>query len=674
MSSPSPRAALVLFVLALFAGVVGWSVLDRPEATAGDADAIGRADREELAREEAALAPASAPLDPDGAPEPARVEAEAVRAVADALEATPADESETITLLSGTVTLMDADGTRNDAPSGVLRLVVGGEHIGTGEDVEVTDGRFELTALLDPDGSVRREDDGAEYRAPLDQLRCTCLRFGAEGRGAMLFCDAESGEALDDGPTFPARTADVSVAVRLAPALTLHVRDGASGVALTGVEVRASLGYRPGRHPEARGRSRPVVEGAASPVEVPPTTRIAGRTEVALHVRAEGYAWDMITVDMSARGERTIELDPGGALDVTLEGEVPRGASIRLREGAAGRPVVDIGLSGRAERRIEALPPGPYEVAVEVGDWFADPVRVGHATVEVVAGTASAVAIPVEAPGPARTADISGVFVLPPAWGDDRPRLTLRRLTASSSGASRYTTISDNDITPYEGTPGHFRFAKSSLETGRYKLDYGPFDASILFDLPPAGRSDLLLQVGAPVDVTVRVVDADTGLDATGVDNIWWRVAPGDDDVGGSLEVVHRDAETGLFECRVPRGPVAFVVYGPTSGDLTITEAIDGMEANLEVKTHTTATVLLRSGDDVVPWPSGVRFEVEQVDGDGTSDSSGMSDGEHWFGVSEPGRYRIEIPEIDGFLPHEPVEVDLAAGESTRVVVELIPK
>ena len=107
---------------------------------------------------------------------------------------------------------------------------------------------------------------------------------------------------------------------------------------------------------------------------------------------------------------------------------------------------------------------------------------------------------------------------------------------------------------------------------------------------------------------------------------------------------------------------------------MTIPNAADGLEVTFEVRLRPTIQIELHSGEQVLPWPTGHQWEVEPIDGDGYLNSWGSGGSGYWFGVSEPGRYSVKIPTIDGFLPHEPIEVELLRGKREKQTVELTPR
>ncbi|MEM1450013.1 MAG: hypothetical protein AAF957_17130 [Planctomycetota bacterium] len=672
MRSPFVRAVLALVPLVLIAAAA--LLLGRGTGDAPTSEVVQRS--APLADEPSGEGSALAPVDDESdavraAEQGSRVE-EVVEPTASSRE-TEAKEG-LITLFAGSIVLLDDDGSRVEDLSGVLHLMVWTELSGRGAKVNVVDGAFQLNVRNGVDGGLFQVDDWSALPGEIDELRCVCRSFKVEGRGAMLFCDPESGDALDEELSFPARTTGALLAVRPAPALMLHVRDGASGAALDRVEVRASTGGRHSRmvHPLG-GRAESLVQDATSPVLLRPTAALAGKTAATLFVRAEGYAWKTATVGFLQAGERTVELVPAGALQMTFEGEVPRKAAFRLFSSDQGVPLCEIELRGRSELLLDALPPNGYDVRVELGPWYDDPILLAREEVEVLAGPATPVTLVLEQVDAVQTAQLAGTFILPPAWEDERPKLSLQRLTTSKTGANKYMMIRDGEFDAVDGMPGHFRFQRKLLETGRYELSYGEFDAKLIFDLPPEGRSDIVFEIGEPVALTVRVVDAATGADVTDVETISWSVTWPEGAWSGRSSSASRDEATGLFELRVPRGPIDISTFGDWSGSTEIPLATDGLRATLEVRQRSSAVIELRSGDQVLPWPSGVRWEVTAVEGEGRYNSSGTAGEERWFGVSEPGMYRVVIPPIDGFEPHEPIEIELVEGKRVRAVVELVP-
>ena len=84
------------------------------------------------------------------------------------------------------------------------------------------------------------------------------------------------------------------------------------------------------------------------------------------------------------------------------------------------------------------------------------------------------------------------------------------------------------------------------------------------------------------------------------------------------------------------------------------------------------ATLQLVDGKTIVPWPRPDSDAAERLD-DGEAQGL-MSSGLGPFHITgaRPGRYRIRIPQVNGYEPHPPVEFVLVADETTDIVIDLV--
>ncbi|MEM6672305.1 MAG: RNA polymerase sigma factor [Planctomycetota bacterium] len=672
-----PALAVKIFAVVLTAALLVVLVLSRAADPTLESPERETGVERLLARDSSALAMEEGTESTLLVPEPRPDESLRTRIEGTAESATAPREQEggEVALFAGTIVRLNEDGSRSERLSGVLHAAVLANSGGTSVEIDVVDGAFELLVRVDEEGKVLHAESRREYPGGIDELRCECKSFEVEGLGAMLFGDAERGQPLADNPSYPALSTGVPLAVLPAPIVTLHVRDAASGMPLTGVEVRASTRMQHSRMAHPRGsRSETLIEGATSPVSLRPNASTAGRRGVTLIVRAERYGWKALTVDFLNSTERTLELSPGGDLALTFAGEVPDKAALRLRDPALPGLLCDVSLRGASEVHLDSLSPGTYDARVELGPWYSAPIVLGSETVDVRPGQTTMRTIDVEPVGQVTIASFEGVFVLPVEWGGDRPKLVVQRMTPSKTGANEWAMIRDGELDELEDSPGHYRFERHDLEVGRYELSYHRFSSKLVFDLPAEGRSDLYFEVPPPVEIAVHVVDAETGLAATDVESISWHVTWPEGANFGTSQTAEVDQATGVCQLRVPRDSIDVSANGASWGRLTIPLATDGLQVQLDVQRRTSASIVLRSGAQSIPWPNGAGWNVSALDGEGHFSASGTNGGEPWFGVTEPGRYRIAIPSIDGFEDHEPVEVELTAGKRTRVEVELVPK
>lgn len=675
MRSPSPGALALLVSLVLVVWVIAWLAL-------APSDAASTSNSETRVEPQKSTMAERTPSEDIqlGAIEAVQESASRVE-VASPPEVVPAEVTteslvKEVAILTGSIVLVGDGGVRRSDLTGELRVIIWGEEGGRSVTTDVLDGSFELRVKLSEDGQVSLIDSDDPLDVDLESLQCQPRLFNADELQVLLFCDPVDTRILSSMPRFDVGATDVELAVCLAPSLTLNVLDAATGNHLDDVEVIACTSSRDQRRVHPRGlRTAELVTAGVSPLVVHPSKEVAGRKTAGLLVRAEGSAWKGVTVDFSVTGERTIELIPAGELKVVIEGDIVRGAMLRLRSEGQGPPLAEFRLGKQHEVHLESLAPAEYSVTVQLGKWYSEPITIGSATVDVQPGGTASATIKLEALDPVTTADISGTLYVPTEWGYERHSLRLELLGSSKRGGKRNIYLRGGELKAVNGEPGEFTFQKSDLETGEYALSFGELDYKLVFELPPEGRNDLRLQVPEPVEITVAIVAVDTGIPVEDIDTVHWHPSWPASSRGGRLQSTKRDETSGRFHLWVPKGPIEVSSPGGDyEGNLHISDATHGLEVTLEVQIRTSAFVELRSGDQNVPWPADYGWQVEHVDGIGHYNGSGSGNGKRWFGVSEPGRYRLVIPEIDGFLPHDPVEVNLVAGKREHVVIELIAR
>jgi hypothetical protein len=179
--------------------------------------------------------------------------------------------------------------------------------------------------------------------------------------------------------------------VRWPPRLTLHVQD------FTGAELRAVLYFEP--EPEAATDlahpgilASPKVYGLHGSSTVYLNGPAEGRRW--MYVGGPGYAWQRIEV-LAAEYERTVTLERGGDLEVTMEAfERETSTQLRLFSRANGKevPLAEIEPGLRNPCLIEGLPLGLLEVRAHIGD-PRSPDLFGSVETEILAGQTSAVTV-----------------------------------------------------------------------------------------------------------------------------------------------------------------------------------------------------------------------------------------------------------------------------------------
>lgn len=289
----------------------------------------------------------------DGVAERAPIEALAV--------AEPSIEPVTNALIPvhGRVVIVDAQGIEHTSQSGRLHLYVHrSEATPPLREVAVEGGTFELAV---PTGALVQP---FTFKGEID----------TNGRTALLD-RGPSGAFSGPDPIEVLGPIELVVRGRWTDEVLLHVASSDT-VALTGVEVRRRTHWRaigPALHPGDAPEVNTVVTGGASPIALPDPGR--GLRLVPYWVRAPGLAWRRIEIDHDARGEHTVQLAPGGALELRVTGTVSEG-ELFLRPFAPGGDQgwsfqaladVTVGRDGRA--RLDDLQPGSYAARLDRGSY-----------------------------------------------------------------------------------------------------------------------------------------------------------------------------------------------------------------------------------------------------------------------------------------------------------------
>jgi len=141
---------------------------------------------------------------------------------------------------------------------------------------------------------------------------------------------------------------------------------------------------------------------------------------------------------------------------------------------------------------------------------------------------------------------------------------------------------------------------------------------------------------------------------------------------GGSMEGAQRESGSTDFRLAVPEGPLTLMIFDP---DWVLTrvelQAVEGTHHEIELDRAASALLRLVDGEVLVPWPDDDFGMGERLDGAGDLGIRGRAKGCLRYNTA-PGRYRVQVPTIQGFLPHDPVEVELVAGEVIEVEIRLV--
>ncbi len=577
--------------------------------------------------------------------------------------------------VAGKVIVLGGEPVEASRINGMIEVTVWGERSGTPIQVSVESGAFELAFAPDQQGRLRSLEGDRTIPTETSTLEMNFSEPGfAAEIGSTLMAKEDGTPATGQGTRVPFGTKDAIVYVVRAPMTRLSVVDKQSGTPLNGVRVVATREWmmEDARHPKGTG-AMSLTKETQSPVTLhPPRSYVTSRSINAL-VSADGYAWTSVTLDLQTGGDRTVELERGGTLRVSVDGEVPSTGRLRLYGTAPGAPVNEMKVRGNEPIVYENLAAGEYSVRIELGDWFDSPKRLASQDVIVESNGDVNVDLAFAPIVAAPRARASGILVIPAGWDLKSYYASVELLSGSSDGSDQRHVLQKNDLKAVAGQPGSYSFAIPPKEVGQYEFDLSPLGWKQIYDLPPEGRTDLRFELPDPVELTVYVVEETNGEPAD-VDHVSWNpVWPKGSRGGGSM--TQRDPTSpGVFRFNVTRGRINLSCWAaPYMHTSKTFDPRNTTEITLEVARASRASLTLRDGDNTIPWPEGAEYDVEPLNGgDGYYNSSGSGNGVRWFGVSKPGQYRLVLPEINGFEPHEPVEFEMLKGEQINLVIDLI--
>lgn len=543
--------------------------------------------------------------------------------------------------IRGTIVVTDAAGTRFDRTNGTM-------HLDLLTPMQPAEGHWMVNEVV-----AEVHDGQWEVQAP---------RTATELNVGDLALDGRPGRC-DDKAKIPADDALIVLQARWLDPLRLRVLGDDTGADLADIRVvRMSDWMRDEcTHPGNTDITIVLAHGT-SPLLVPNDQRI---DEVRFWVHAPGYAWNQIVLATAERGERTMRLVPGGDVDVTVVGTPPAGSVLRVRkDNDDGTPFTECALRG-STTRIEALPAGRWQLALEKGKWFQDPVVSGTTTVDVTRGTIGAATITVNAPTRPPIVHLQGTLQLDAEWGEKvtvefEPMRSLRAWVENSVDLplSQMTPLGD----------GRYRFGPVPATAGRYGVIVRGCEHRVVVDVGPADPTEIDIVVPPPQLVRVRLLDAVTGAAILGRAPSWYRHPPEGWDIGwGHTQC--SDAVDGWYELRAGLGPIAIHVDAEGYAFTTETRTVVAGRNEFELRLPRACGVLLslKDGDVAIPWPDHLFVQIENVV---TKTSAAYWSGNR-IATKEPGEHTLRFPPLDGYEPIPERTVLVNPGEWATVEIAL---
>jgi hypothetical protein len=392
-------------------------------------------------------------------------------------------------------------------------------------------------------------------------------------------------------------------------------------------------------------------------------------------VRSPGRAWAQVVVDFLSGGEKTVLLKAAADLDVALTGiEPPQGSLLRVRKGkgATRDPEFEVPIGDLSPVAIESLATGVHTVSVDVvqGDQASE-IRLASAEVELQAGTRNEVSLELrQPPAPTRVA-LEGILVLPAEWGVSEFRLSAF-LVKPDTGSDRSAGLTSEQMQRESPTSDSWRFSFPAVRPGLVELTVYPMNWSVRVQVGDRGSRDVRIGVPKPARVSLRIVDSESGQDAT-IDAVQWIVRQSEEAHQNATQWAKCGARPGQFEFTAPSGVLSVSSEDERYGTFLKTLVIEpGPNEVSMIEVARACGFVLRVEDNgSTKWVDELSVHAGCLDGKGEwTKYSEQLDGKR-FTVTSPGRYRLTIDDLNGYVRVPAREIVVEPGKFVDVLISL---
>jgi hypothetical protein len=493
----------------------------------------------------------------------------------------------------------------------------------------------------------------------------------APGRHQVRDARTEDGQpTVVSGPVTIGLGTPIEIVLRRGTRRGLTLVDAETGAPLSqGVVLTVDSGFEVGPFGEKpkiilpslhAARRKPVHVDASGSVELPENNTVRR-----LVVGAPGHAWKRITLDPTTEQHTTIELDRAGSIEVLVPfwGELESATFVVTRAASLDKGQVAFGARALAGEgglfKIDGLPPGDYTFGV-VARAMVSVSRVyarGQAHVEL--GTTQRIELRREAEEKPTLATLKGTFRVPETWDEAGWRVLAYGAAGDTIGERETAHVGD------EATARTVPFSFPAMTPGRYVLMLRPIGWRTEVTLTEA-MEPVVLEVPAPTEAAVRIVDADDGADLPEAELRWTAVMPAD--VSSRLRPAARPNGEAAHALRC--APGRFLLRASAPGYVTTTAHVlwdrSGRVHHL-IKLQRGGMLRIRLlHEDTVVHAKGAKFLVRMgaiksrsfVAKDGSAEADGL----------EPGTWTVHLyRDLAGYFPPEPVRVVLKAGDEQTV-------
>ena len=330
------------------------------------------------------------------------------------------------------------------------------------------------------------------------------------------------------------------------------------------------------------------------------------------------------------------------------------------------------------ETRIESLPPGEFVVSIELGDEAKTLLVADRAPARLAAGETTRVTLLLAAVATPAPVSLAGTIFIPAGWRANELVLRIRPLDLVGRTDADERFVALKEMVALPDRPGWFRWSAGAVLPATWEFDVEGASYTHAEKIGASGNDHVELKLAEPATLIVHVVDAASGQP---VELKWLRfIAAFADHWSGPYCTadLHYDAAHARYTGLVPVGTGNLEPLG--EWDWTTDETVAPLEIHageqaVTFRVHRTCGVLvaLACAGAKVAWPEdlGLEVKIEPVDAAGRYLFTDTRDGLPRLGVAQAGRYKVTLPEIPGYAPIAPFEVDVPAGMFVTRTVNL---
>jgi RNA polymerase sigma factor (sigma-70 family) len=513
---------------------------------------------------------------------------------------------------------------------------------------------------------------------------------------------ARRARALDQPLAYP-KGPELTVDCEYLPSTELAAYDGPGKEHATGLVLVEAAEFAEWDHFKVpihwagKGPAKVLGSGLTSPITLEDRD---GRTTY--FVRSQASAWSRVTIDHETPGQRSVHLRPGGRVEFTVLASTLRPETrLRIYEvgdtpGSALAAMTMCTLTPEGHGFIDGLAVGAWEVRAELGTAEYNNPVLGSQQFTVSAGGTTQVTLTLpDPPTPPEPVHLRGEIVLPQPVESAR---CLRRaefsvhLDAVDAWAPEFgewKTVLRPDMRSDPTQPNVLLWDAGKLTPGPWKAEIRSVDWCEEWRIESGHENSFTIDLRHLQTLRIQVVDAQSRSPVKISALDFRRTSPTNcNRLGGVLNADHADPP-GSFELQLPEGAydLEFNSWHRESRQSfhlpTLTYPNGFLEVEFTADKISAVALSFRSSGMNVPVPMSWLWKIQFIRSDGQairgarSNSGGQGNGSDAtraeFELDATGPIEIRFPPLEEFLEIQPATVELVAGQTSELAIELVP-